>query len=568
MGAKPAMLAGLLTLGLLACGPRLTSPPLTIVDQVAMKSGDDPSWSNPDLDDSDWQVVAFEDVPQVASIVWMRATVALQPADPEDHPLAIYFAALAAHEIWWDGERIGGGGSVGATAEQERPGPIQDWHEIPDRLATPGYHRIAIRTSAFHRHFHPRTGYWAVLVGPYRQLHAIGEVYTGVALVSLSGIVMMAFFALMMFAQDRRERSFLFLGLLCLTAAALLIAESWKNVFGYTYNWHLLRLVIVTALAWLLDLFLLVFLVRRFPMTGARWFLAAGIAGASAALFIFASWDLKAIIGLLWGFFLASFWSLRAVVKRLPGSLLAAAGVCSCFGTLVMAPDVILDRNLYIALIFLLLCLLGSHVLQVRKVRMEREAALLKSTRLELELIRKHIQPHFLLNTLNALSEWIDQEPRVAAGMIQSLAEEFRVLSDISSRSLIRMDEEIRLCRTHLEIMSRRKGREYRMTTTGVDPAAPIPPAVIHTLVENAITHGRHGGRTVEFRLAEERLDGRRRYVFSSPDAASPGDTVAEGTGLRYIRARLRESFGERWSLVSRADGTQWRTEILVPETI
>ena len=209
------------------------------------------------------------------------------------------------------------------------------------------------------------------------------------------------------------------------------------------------------------------------------------------------------------------------------------------------------------------MCLLASHVLQVRRERKEREAALLKSARLEIELLKRHIQPHFLLNTLTALSEWVETQPAVAARMIHALADEFRVLAEISNQRLIRMEDEIRLCRSH--IMSHRKRRVYRMITENVDNDALIPPAVIHTLVENAITHHEGTVDEVELRLREERADGFRRYVFSAPVERSVTGSFSEGTGTRYIRARLQESFGERFELSSGAEAGCWRTEIRIP---
>jgi hypothetical protein len=58
---------------------------------------------------------------------------------------------------------------------------------------------------------------------------------------------------------------------------------------------------------------------------------------------------------------------------------------------------------------------------------------------------------------LTALCEWVDEDPRVAGEMIGALADELRLLHDILDRSLITMDEELRLCRAHLQIMSRRR---------------------------------------------------------------------------------------------------------------
>lgn len=535
--------------------------------EFVMKAGDDTAWSSPTLDDSEWESTYLRDVPDLDSSIWLRTKVELAPQHfVEGKPLGIYIAAMASHEIWWDGECIARGGVVGRTPESEQPGPIQAHYVIPDRLAANGVHTVAIRVSAFHRHFVPSTGYWGVLVGEYDRIARVGMSRIRIALISLSGMLMMAIFAVMMFVQNPNDKSFLFLGLLCVSGALLLVAESYRGLFGYTYNWHLLRLSVVTALAWILDVVLLVFLSRRFPMKGAKWFVLAGITGATIPIFTSHAWDPKAANGFLCVFALSAVWCAAAVRKRLPGSFLALLGVTFCLGGLLVSPLQFVDRNLYLALDFLLVCLLASHVLQVRQVRREREEALVKSARLEVELLKKHIQPHFLMNTLTALSEWIEEEPRKAGKLIQSLADEFRVLSDISNQSLIRMEDEIRLCQSHVEIMSHRKGREYRLETSGIDPTAQIPPAVIHTLVENAITHSDSTGERVAFRLSEERRENRRCYVFESPfTPQTDGGAFDEGTGLRYIKARLQESFGENWSLGSGPEASNWRTEILVP---
>lgn len=161
--------------------------------------------------------------------------------------------------------------------------------------------------------------------------------------------------------------------------------------------------------------------------------------------------------------------------------------------------------------------MLTSHVLQVRQVRLEMEEARLKSTRLEIELLKKHIQPHYLMNTLTALSEWIEQEPKEATKMIQSLSDEFRVLSEVSNRSLIPLKDEIRLCSSHAEIMSKRKGKEFVLSVNSINPEPAIPPALIHTLIENAIIHNRPEGQRIEFRLDVLKENGFYRYTLKAP---------------------------------------------------
>ena len=114
----------------------------------------------------------------------------------------------------------------------------------------------------------------------------------------------------------------------------------------------------------------------------------------------------------------------------------------------------------------------------------------MRSSRLEAELLKRSLQPHFVMNSPDRL--WRSgsrEEPAVAVEMIEALSEELRLLGDIAPRRSIPLADELRLCRAHLTVMSRRKGIDYRLTEEGVDPSGEIPPAVVHTLVENAITH-------------------------------------------------------------------------------
>jgi len=530
-----------------------------------MMRGDSAEWARPDFDDGAWPSVSLERVPGGPGILWLRARIELPEKTKE--PVGIFFTALASHEIWWDGELVGRGGVVGSRPADEVPGPVQALYAVPDRLAAPGPHAIAIRSSAEHRHFRPAVGYWEVAIGPYPALERAARGSVTGALMSLSGIVLAALFAFLSWLLDRRDRSFLLLAVLSAVSAGLLLAEAYRPLFGYSYDRHLIRLSFITALSWLLDVTLLVYLVHRFPMRGSRWFVGAVIAGATIPIFDVRFFDGKVLAGYFIVFPAALIWTLRATRRHLLGSGFAAAGIAAALAALLADPAEFLDRNLFLSIDVLLLCLLASRALQYRAERRQRETAELKSARLELELLKRRFQPHFLMNTLTALSEWIEEDPAIAARMIQALSEELRLLGTISDRTLIRMEDEIALCRSHLEIMSCRKGRRMTLETAGLDPAAPIPPAVVHTLVENAITHGAARESDVVLRLRRGTEPGRVRYVFESPFEAGAADPAParEGTGLRYIRARLEESFGDRWSLSSGAAGSVWRTEIVVP---
>lgn len=557
-----------LAVATIAIGISIPASALPVVNQqlVRLNLGDDPRWADPALDDSSWPEVRFQDVPEAGGIVILRARVPLEARHfAEGRPTGVFLAALASCELAWDGTLIGRSGRPAPVADREVPGPVQAHWAIPDRLATAGEHVAALRCSAHHRHFHPGLGYWILLIGEYDALLAATQAGTRSALTSLSGMLMVGIFALVLFLADRRDRSFLLLGLVCLSAGALLLAESWRTVFGYTYDWHFARLLVITALTALLNLAILGFVLVRFPGRFARGMMVALIACLGLALGA-PSWDGKTLAMFIAGLSLATGWAIRAVRRGEHGSIPALLGLVATLAALLWRPEEFMDRTLYFAIDFLLACLLVAHALQLRRFRRQHEEVLVRSARLEIELLRKHIQPHFLMNTLTALSEWIEEDPAVAVSLIESISQEFRLLGRIADRKLIGLGEELALCRTHIAILSRRRDRSYEIRAEGTDERDLVPPAVFHTLVENAITHDDSKRERVVLTLSAmfEGEGERVRYVFTAP-GADPGGAATEGTGTRYIRARLQESLGDDWSFMAGPAEGLWRTEITIP---
>ncbi len=559
-----AALTGGMTAVLTSGGPTTEDARLGLA-MVRHAVGGDPTWSKPDFDDSSWTEIAFNKTPGSDSLLWLRGSFDLSTLRPLPRPLGLELAAIATCEMYWDGELLTPSGVVGASAAEEVPGRLIQVRHIPDELATAEPHVVALRCSMHHRGFSPRTGFWHATVGDYGALVKGIASHTWPAAVSLSAMVIVGLFYLLLFALDRGDRSALVLGAFGLTGAALLIAESWRSLVPYTYDWHLTRLVVVTALSGLLNLLLALFFAVRFPV-GRRWaFLGVAVALTTLPTLFVHSWDLKAGLMFLGVGILTLGRGLVAVGRHHSGSALASAGVASLLAIALAKPLIFLDQTLFVALDILLMCLLASHALQVRAARRERQAAEVKSARLEIELLKRHIQPHFLMNTLTAMSEWLEEEPAVAGRMIQALAEEFRVLSDISGQRLIPVRDELRLCRSHLELMSHRKDRRFSLLTSGVDEESTIPPAVFHTLVENAITHDRATTEALELSLVASRENGRRRYRFDAPASDGAREKGDEGTGLRYLRARLQESYGDDFALRYGRTGELWRTEIDLP---
>lgn len=188
----------------------------------------------------------------------------------------------------------------------------------------------------------------------------------------------------------------------------------------------------------------------------------------------------------------------------------------------------------------------------------------IRSMRLELELIKANIHPHFMLNSINAATMWIREDPATAERLLHALARELKQLLKIVGEKVIPIDEEIGICRLHLEVMSLRHDKSFALRLEGIKDGEKIPPMVFHTLVENGLTHGYAGKEAGVFILSRNELEGKVCYTLYNDGAAGEKSAESSGLGLKYVRARLEEAYGRKWQLDSRAVDGGWAVTIAI----
>lgn len=178
----------------------------------------------------------------------------------------------------------------------------------------------------------------------------------------------------------------------------------------------------------------------------------------------------------------------------------------------------------------------------------------------QLETLRMQVQPHFLFNTLNAISVLVEEDPRTAREMIGHLSDFLRATLAEGSSQEIPLRRELELLQHYLRIEQTRFGDRLRVEML-VDPGAleaRVPALLLQPLVENAIRYGlarRVGPGRVEI---EATLVGGTLTLKVRDLAAGPVDTNEEtapapsgglGIGLRNTQARLGQIYGEAQKL-------------------
>jgi two-component system LytT family sensor kinase len=185
-----------------------------------------------------------------------------------------------------------------------------------------------------------------------------------------------------------------------------------------------------------------------------------------------------------------------------------------------------------------------------------------------LDALRMQINPHFLFNTLNAVSALVERDPAGVRRMIARLSELLRHTIDSHATDEVTLRDELAFLRRYLEIMEVRfQGRLQIEQSIGADTLdALVPNMVLQPIVENALEHGVSrvaGAGRIE--LAARRESG--ALVITVRDNG-PGLAAqnTSGVGLANTRARLAQLYGGDGSLtLTDAEGGGVLARIVVP---
>ncbi|HEY0527974.1 MAG TPA: sensor histidine kinase [Gemmatimonadaceae bacterium] len=192
-------------------------------------------------------------------------------------------------------------------------------------------------------------------------------------------------------------------------------------------------------------------------------------------------------------------------------------------------------------------------------LRLQSETAQLQSQLVQARLaaLNAQLNPHFLFNTLHAVSSLVERDPRGVRRMIARLSELLRYTLNGRAENEVPLEQEISFLERYLEIMRIRFQGSLEVDVRIAESAAGalVPSLILQPLVENAVKHGVDkvsGTGRIE-------IDARRddaRLILSVCDngpglasAEQPDQDSEGGVGLENIRQRLEQLYGSAQSL-------------------
>ena len=208
-----------------------------------------------------------------------------------------------------------------------------------------------------------------------------------------------------------------------------------------------------------------------------------------------------------------------------------------------------------------------------RAQQRETEAIALTAglARAKLDALRLQLQPHFLFNTLNAISTLVHRDPAAADELIGDLSELLRLSLQTADHE-VPLARELELLDCYLAIEQIRLGDRLRIVRA-IDPQARtalVPTFVLQPLAENAIRHG------IEPRLAPGTLtiradlaNGSLRLVVSDDGVGLKSTGTASGRrgiGIANTEQRLHALHGDSARLeLTAPEAGGVRVEIVLP---
>jgi sensor histidine kinase YesM len=173
----------------------------------------------------------------------------------------------------------------------------------------------------------------------------------------------------------------------------------------------------------------------------------------------------------------------------------------------------------------------------VRAERLEKESAVAR-----LDSLRRQVDPHFLFNSLNALTSLVEEEPQRAVRFIRQLSSVYRYVLDSQSQELVPLGEELAFAEAYVFLQKTRLDEALQVEFDRPPAAALaslyLPPLALQLLLENALKHN-------------TAYQANPLHLFVSVDVAAATLTVrntlrarrlpaseTSGRGLNNLRAR------------------------------
>lgn len=176
-----------------------------------------------------------------------------------------------------------------------------------------------------------------------------------------------------------------------------------------------------------------------------------------------------------------------------------------------------------------------------RQAAVDVERLKTENLKSKFETLKTQVNPHFLFNSLNALTNLVYADQDKAADFIQRLAEVYRYVIDHQNDEVVTVRDELAFLKSYLYLHQIRFGKNLETVFDGWEELTDdhvLPPVSLQMLVENAMKHNEIS--TEHPLVLEVNLRGDKVEVRNNRNPLDKPKTDSLGIGLENIRERFR----------------------------
>jgi len=132
-----------------------------------------------------------------------------------------------------------------------------------------------------------------------------------------------------------------------------------------------------------------------------------------------------------------------------------------------------------------------SFLMEWRQSAIDVERLKTESMESKFESLRSQVNPHFLFNSLNALSSLVYSDQAKAVDFIQKLSQVYRYVLEHQNDEVVDLASEVEFLKSFVYLNKIRFGNNFEVSYTNLDDTNgwTVPPVALQMLVENCIKH-------------------------------------------------------------------------------
>ncbi|MEQ8703173.1 MAG: histidine kinase [Phaeodactylibacter sp.] len=168
------------------------------------------------------------------------------------------------------------------------------------------------------------------------------------------------------------------------------------------------------------------------------------------------------------------------------------------------------------------------------------------------EALKNQVNPHFLFNSFNVLSNLVYKDADLAAEFIQQLSKVYRYVLETQQQELISLEQEMEMLKAYLFLLEIRFGKGLKVETrVEVDPDDAVVPLTLQMLTENAVKHN-IASKKQPLHLSITRKNG--TLTIENSLQLKGNNQSSLGVGLPNIQERYRYLCGQELQVETTTD--------------